>query len=477
MEPALAKGDIVQLEISDAAFEGKAVARHQGFVVFVQGAVPGDVVRARITKRKRAYAEAALVEVLTPSPVRVEPRCAHFGVCGGCKWQHVAYDTQLGFKQQHVRDAFERIAGFTSLEILPIIGADRPYYYRNKMEFSFSDRQWLAAPPDPGASDARPTAEPQLYLGFHAPSRYDKVIDVGECFLQSERTVQIVDFVRSFARRHTVPAYRSEDHSGYLRFLVVRETRRTNEVMVNLVTLTDRPELMELFARELVGALPFVTTVVNTINEKKAQIAYGDRERILLGPGHIVEELGGYRFVISAGSFFQTNTEQAERLYAVAGDFAELTGRENVYDLYSGTGAIAIVLSGKAQSVVGIESVESAITDARRNAERNGVTNCSFVLGDLKDRLTRDTDWIKKHPTPDVMMIDPPRSGMHPKVIEQLKTMRVPRLVYVSCNPTTQARDVKMLCEGTYRLQKLQPVDMFPHTFHVENVALLTLSS
>ena len=476
MTPSLTKGEEVRLEISAAAFEGKAVARHEGLVVFVHGAVPGDVVTAQVTKRKRAYAEARVLRIESPSHDRVEPRCVHFGVCGGCKWQHVAYETQLRFKQQHVEDAFERIGGFSSPGVLPIIGSASPYFYRNKMEFSFSDRQWLAVPPSPDASDPVSEERQNVYLGFHAPSRYDKVIDITECYLQSERTVQILEFVRSFAHRHCLPAYTSEDHSGYLRFLVVRETKRTSQVMVNLVTLTDRPDVMGVFAEELISAFPFVTTVINTMNDRKAQVAFGETERILAGEGVIVEELGGYRFVISAGSFFQTNTEQAERLFEVARTLAGLTGGETVYDLYSGTGTIAIVLSRFAKAVIGIESVKSAIDDANRNATLNGVTNCSFVQGDLKDRLTKQTEWKSKYPPPDVLVIDPPRSGMHPKVVEELKSMRVPRIVYVSCNPTTQARDVKLLCDGPYRLDRLQPVDMFPHTYHVENVALLTLS-
>jgi 23S rRNA (uracil1939-C5)-methyltransferase len=474
MALTLTRGEEVRLEVSSAAFEGKAVARHEGLVVFIHGAVPGDVVTARITKRKRTYAEATVVRVETPSPERVVPRCGHFGVCGGCRWQHMAYESQLRFKEQHVLDAFERIGHFSSPSIMPIIGSPSPYYYRNKMELSFSDRQWLAAPP--AAMEAGETGIP-IFLGFHAPGRYDKVIDIKECYLQSERTVKIVQCVRDFARSQGLPVYTSQDHSGYLRFLVIRETKRTDQVMVNLVTLTDRPDVMRSFAHVLTAECPFVTTIVNTINTRRAQVAFGDTERVVHGDGVIVEELGGCRFVISAGSFFQTNTQQAERLIEVVRSFAALTGSETVYDLYSGTGTIAIILSRNAKAVLGIEAVQSAIDDAQRNVKINGVTNCQFVRGDLKDRLTKETDWRRDHPEADVLVIDPPRSGMHPKVVEELKSMRVRRIVYVSCNPTTQARDVKALCEGPYRLEKLQPVDMFPHTYHVENVALLTTSS
>lgn len=475
MAPPLTKGQEVRLEVSSAAFEGKAVARYEGFVVFVHGAVPGDVVSARVTKLKRSYAEAVLERIESPSPIRTSARCVHFGVCGGCKWQHVTYESQLRFKQEHVVDAFQRIGGVPSPVVLPIIGSSEEYFYRNKMEFSFSSQRWLASPPRPGEESGQASDAAGLYLGFHAPQRYDKVIDLEECHLQSERTVRMVQFVREFGRRNGLPVYVSEDHSGYLRFLVIRETKRTAQVMVNLVTLTDRPEVMKSFTEEIVAAFPFITTVVNTVNSRRAQVAFGDLERVLHGDGVIVEELGGCRFVISAGSFFQTNTLQAERLFEVARSFAGLTGSEVVYDLYSGTGAIAIVLARHAKMVIGIEAVQSAINDAERNARLNGVNNCTFLAGDLKDRLTKETEWKRNVPAPDVLVIDPPRSGMHPKVVEEIMTLGAPRIVYVSCNPATQARDVKDLCATVYRLDALQPVDLFPHTFHVENVALLTL--
>jgi 23S rRNA (uracil1939-C5)-methyltransferase len=475
MAVQLNKGEELKLEVSSAAFEGKAVARHEGLVLFVHGAVPGDVVTARITKLKRSYAEAVVSQVDRPSPLRIQARCAHFGVCGGCKWQHVRYEGQLRFKQQHVEDAFQRIGGFSSIDMLPIIGSSEEYLYRNKMEFSFSDQQWLATPPPRDTKGGGSERDPSLFLGFHAPQRYDKVIDLDECHLQSKRTMDIVRSVRAFGRRNNLPVYTTASHSGYLRFLVVREAKRTKQMMVNLVTLTDRPDVMSRLAEELLAEFPFITTMINTINSGRAQVAFGETEQILHGDGVIVEQLGGYRFVISAGSFFQTNTLQAEKLYEVARSFAALTGSETVFDLYSGTGTIAIVISRHAKTVVGIEAVQSAIDDAERNVRINGVTNCTFVAGDLKDRLTKQTEWMAAFPAPDVVIVDPPRSGMHPKAVEALRRMRVPRIVYVSCNPTTQARDVKVLCEGDYRLEKLQPVDMFPHTFHVENVALLTL--
>jgi 23S rRNA (uracil1939-C5)-methyltransferase len=312
-----------------------------------------------------------------------------------------------------------------------------------------------------------------IFLGLHVPQRYDKVLDIDECHLQSVVSNQILNFTRDFARRNHLNVYDSDRNSGYLRFLVIRESKKTKEVMANLVTFENRPDTMKQYAAELTAHVEQVTTVVNTINSKKAQIAFGEAENIYLGNGWIHERLGNHNFSISASSFFQTNVAQAEKLYGVVKDFGEFKSTDVVFDLYSGTGSIAIFISDSVKEVVGIESVESAIHDAEKNARSNGITNCRFLLGDLKDRLTKDTSWMSSHPKPDVLVIDPPRNGMHPKVVEEILGLAPERIVYVSCNPATQARDVKLLCTEKYQLIKLQPVDMFPHTFHIENVALL----
>ena len=478
-EPNLLKrGDEIDLTVDDAAFEGRTIGRHEGFVVFVDGAVPGDTVRVRILKSKKSYAEAKVVALEQPSPYRVAPQCRHFGPCGGCKWQHVDYSLQLKFKQQHVVDAFERIGGFPSPNVLSIIGSDDAFFYRNKMEYSFSNKEWLELPPmTPTTSELEiGHSTLDIHLGLHVPQRYDKVLEITECLLQSDQSNSILNFVRSFARRENLPVYSSDDDVGYLRFLVIRQSKRTNELMVNLVTFEDRPEIMKQMTKELLQAVPGITTVVNTINSKKAQIAFGYRERVYAGEGIIHERLGNLLFTISASSFFQTNTSQTERLYAVARDLAVLKLTDVVWDLYSGTGSIALFISDAVSRVIGVESVGAAVKDAERNARENKIMNCSFVLGDLKDWLTKDTDWIKSHQRPDVMIIDPPRSGMHPKVVEEIVELAPPRIVYVSCNPTTQARDVKLLA-GRYEILALQPVDMFPHTYHIENVAQLVLRS
>jgi 23S rRNA (uracil1939-C5)-methyltransferase len=473
----LKRGDEIILTVDDAAFEGRTIGRHEGFVVFVDGAVPGDSVKVRLLKVKKSYADAKVVSVEQPSPHRVAPKCRHFGPCGGCKWQHVDYRLQLTFKQQHVVDAFERIGGFPNPSVLPIIGSDDVFFYRNKMEYSFSEKEWLDVPPpklDSERTEHPGSSQSEVHLGLHVPQRYDKVLEITECLLQSDDSNSILDFVRSFARRENLPVYSSDDDVGYLRFLVIRQSKRTNELMVNLVTFEDRPEVMKQMTKELLQAVPAITTVVNTINSRKAQIAFGDREKVYAGDGIIHERLGNLLFTISTGSFFQTNTAQAEKLYAVARNLAVLKPTDVVWDLYSGTGSIALSIADAVSRVIGVESVGAAVDDAERNARANNITNCSFVLGDLKDRLTKDTDWIKSHQKPDVVIIDPPRSGMHPKVVDEILEIAPRRIVYVSCNPATQARDVKLLA-SRYEILALQPVDMFPHTYHIENVAQLVL--
>ncbi len=475
--PRLKRGDEVELEITATAFEGNSIARLQGLVVFVEGAVPGDTIIARVWKIKKNLVEARLLRLIKPSPLRRTPRCVHFGTCGGCKWQHVDYQGQLQFKQQHVVDAFERIGGFSDIPIQPIVGAEEIFFYRNKMEFSFSDQEWLDTPPPINSGmpeeERDDIARSGVFLGLHVPQRYDKILDLKECHLQSLASNRILKFTREYCREQGMIVYSSDLDEGYLRFLVVRQSKRTNEMMVNLVTRTDEPSFMTDFANALKREVPEITTIVNTINTKKAQIAYGETERVYAGGGTIKEQLGRHSFIISAGSFFQTNTSQAERLYEIVGQFGGFNKTDTVFDLYSGTGSIALFVSSDVLQVVGVESVQSALSDANRNCAANGITNCSFILGDLKDRLTIDKSWMEKYPKPDVIILDPPRSGVHTKVLEKILEIAPPKIVYVSCNPTTQARDVKLLCGNKYHLQQMRPVDMFPHTYHIENVALL----
>ncbi len=464
------RGEEIRLTLESFAFEGKAVARVDGLVAFVSGGVAGDEVRARLTKVKKQFVEAETLEILKPSTLRTEPRCKHFGTCGGCKWQHVDYQAQLDFKRQHVIDALERIGGFKGVTVQPTLGAPEIYYYRNKMEFSFGQR-WLTKEEleerKVGASEAKES----FALGLHIPKRFDRILDLDECWLQSETSYRIVNAVRQFSFDHHLTIYSTETHTGYLRNLVIREGKRTGDLMVNLVTSEERPDVMEALREGLLSQFPQITTVVNNITDRKSQVAIGDTEKVYHGPGYITERIGKRTYNISANSFFQTNTSQAENLYEAARNMAHLKPSDVVFDLYSGTGTIALHIADNVSQVVGIESVPSAVEDAERNARANGVGNCQFVLGDLKDALTQSPAWLENQATPNVIIMDPPRAGMHGRVIEQLLKLSPDRMVYVSCNPATQARDLQLLCgEGDYAISAVQPVDMFPHTYHVESV-------
>ncbi len=485
----LKKEDIIEVTIESTGFEGKSVARVDGMVVFVEGAIAGDVVKAKIYKTKKKYAEAKLVEVVTPSAQRTTARCSYFGVCGGCKWQHVEYPTQLQYKQQHVADALEHIGGFKGLNILPIVGSDEVFYYRNKLEFSFSDKRWLTekdmdAIPNvegkivsPNDEDAAGQQQNPMTIaaGFHVPQRWDKVLDVHECFLMSEASNGILNTVRAFGVKNNIPAYSPEGETGYFRNLVIREGKNTGDVMVNLVTFEDSPEVMERLAVELREKFPAITTIINNVTKRKSQVAVGEYEKIYFGDGLIHDTLGTHRFQISANSFFQTNTKQAEKLYSITKEFAGLKLTDLVYDLYCGTGSIGIFISDSVKQVVGIELVESSIMNARKNAELNNISNIEFLAGDLKELLTKDVAWKEQYANPNVIIVDPPRSGMHPKAVEELGRMKVPTIIYVSCNPATLARDLQMLAKDGYQIEKIQPVDMFPHTYHIECVVKLVL--
>ncbi len=479
------KGSEIELTVESLSGDGRTVARKDGVVVFVENALPGDTVLARVWKFKKNYAEARALRILKPSSSRVQAECMHFGVCGGCKWQDLAYDAQLQFKHRRVVEAFQRIGGFPDPQVGPVIGCASPYFYRNKMEFTFSRERWLtdeemrlieeeAGYKSVGAEESPdgPKGAMNLFLGLHVPQRYDKVVDISECRLQSDLSNEIVCAVRDAAREWKWDVYSSETQSGYLRHLVIRQSKRTGEVMVNLVTNGFRGHAMEDLTGYLVSRFPGITTVVNNSTTRMSMVALGEEEKVYYGSGYIRERLGEHTFQVSANSFFQTNTEQAEILYSTAKDYAELSASDVLYDLYSGTGTIAIFLAGAVERVLGVEVVESAIRDAETNAKLNHIANCYFLQGDLKDRLTRDSSWLDEHPRPTVIVADPPRSGMHEKVIERMIRLSPGRIVYVSCNPATQARDAKLLSGGGYRLEKIQPVDMFPHTDHIEAVAL-----
>ncbi len=453
-----------KVTIEDIGAEGKALARVDQVVVFVKQAIPGDVVDLQVTRKKGRYMEARVVHTHRLSGERTDPFCEHFGICGGCKWQHLPYDRQLFYKHKQVVDAFRHIAGSEPEEILPILPSSPTTRYRNKLEYTFSNHRWLLE----GENDSRESLEHTNAVGLHVPGRFDKVVDIRTCHLQEEPTNLIRNHLREEALARNLTFYDHRTNEGFLRNLIIR-TSSLGEVMVILSVQYDKPVLYELL-RSVSDRFPDLTSLMYTINPKKNESLYDQEILLYAGRDHIFEQMEGLTFKIGPKSFFQTNTGQALRLYQVAREFAGLQGNEVLYDLYTGTGTIANFMAGQAARVVGIESVPEAIHDARVNAELNGITNATFITGDMKDVFTGEL--IRDHGKPDVLITDPPRAGMHAKVVDQILRIAPGRIVYVSCNPATQARDVELLARS-YSVRKIQPVDMFPHTHHVENVALL----
>jgi len=466
----VARGDILELVVEKFADRGRSLARigDAGFVVFLEGAVPGDRVRAQVRRRKGRFAEARVLEVLDPSPLRTTPRCEYFGVCGGCKWQHVSYPAQLEMKRQAVVDALTHTGGLDlatlGVTVPPTMGCDEPYFYRNKMEFSFASARWLTDEEIATGADF----DRDFALGLHVPGRFDRVLDLHACYLQSEWSARAVNATRDFARSHGWEPWDARQQRGFLRHLVVRTPAHVDERMLNLVVSRHDAERMEQFAAFVRLALPETTTLIETVNDSPAQTAFGD-SRALFGPGVVHDRLGPFTFEIGPNSFFQTNTRQAERLYDVAAGAAALGPDDLVYDLFCGTGTITLWLARYARHVVGVELVEEAVAGARASMLANGVDNCTFVAGDMLRVLT--PDFFSEHGAPDVVVVDPPRAGLHPRVAERLADARPPRLIYVSCNPQTQARDLAILGAGrAYAITTVQPVDLFPHTAHIECV-------
>jgi 23S rRNA (uracil1939-C5)-methyltransferase len=453
--------------VEDYAAEGRSLARLEGKVVFIDGAVPGDVVDVRLTKSKKDWAEGKVAHFHTFSNERVQPFCEHFGVCGGCKWQMLPYEKQLEYKQNEVAQHLRRIGKIVLPEIAPIMGAFPSRRYRNKLEFTFSNRRYLL--PDELTSNGFITQENAV--GFHAPGVFDKVIDIRTCHLMDEPANLIRNTVREFARVQGYTYYDIKEHHGWLRNLIVRVCR-SGEVMVNFCFgHEDATEHKRLFDH-LLEMVPSISTLIYTINPKWNDSLYGLHPQVYTGKGYVMENLEDFTFKIGPKSFFQTNTSQGERLYQVVRTFAELTGQETVYDLYCGTGSIGIFLSRQAGKVIGVETVEEAIADAKENADLNGIRHAEFFVGDVID-VCNDA-FIEQHGKPDVIITDPPRAGMHEKLVRKLLDMEVPTIVYVSCNPATQARDLNLLDEK-YAVTRIQPVDMFPHTHHIENVVQIKL--
>jgi len=456
------------IQITDFAAEGKALCRVDDCVVFVPYCVPGDIVDLQVTRKKHSFMEARVERLKKPSAVRCEARCKHFGECGGCKWQILPYPEQLRYKQQQVVDNLTRIGKVALPEISPILGSQKVYEYRNKLEFSFSNKKWLSWDTI-NAAGGLENVDKSYALGFHAPSSFDKVLDIEECFLMPDINNQIRNFLRAYARERGLTFYNEREHSGFLRSLILRSNEQ-GEMMVTIAFAEDKPTERDALLQAVHERFPEVTALLWVLNEKFND-TIGDLEvHTYFGKDHIIETMENLHFKVGPKSFYQTNTEQAYELYKVVRAYANLTGKELVYDLYTGTGTIAQFVAAQAKQVIGIEYVPEAIEDAKINAAFNGIDNTLFFAGDMKKVL--DQAFIAKYGRPDVIITDPPRAGMDEDVVKTILFAAPERIVYVSCNPATQARDLQLL-DTDYQVMKVQPVDMFPHTQHVENVVLL----
>lgn len=456
-----------QIEILDVAAEGKAITRWKDKVIFVPYVAPGDVVDLQIYRQKRSFAEGRVLKFHKYSPLRAQPFCEHFTVCGGCKWQHMPYEEQIKFKQKQVFDNLTRIGKIPLPEFMPILGSKKTQFYRNKLEFTFSNKRWLTQQ----EVDKEQEYKDMNGLGFHIPGCFDKVLDIKKCWLQDDISNQIRLAIREYTLSHGYTYFDLRNQEGLMRNMIVR-TSSTGELMLIVAFYYNDKEKIKELLQYIADKFPQITSLMYVINSKCNDTITDQEILVYKGNDHIFEEMEGLKFKIGPKSFYQTNSEQAHVLYSVAREFAGLTGNELVYDLYTGTGTIANFVSSKASKVIGIEYVPEAIEDAKVNSAINHITNTLFYAGDMKDILT--LDFIKEHGRPDVIITDPPRAGMHEDVIKAILFAEPKRIVYVSCNPATQARDLSLL-DVKYKVTKVQPVDMFPHTHHVENVVLMEL--
>lgn len=453
------------IPITDVAAEGKAIAKVDGLTVFVPFVVPGDVVDIQITRKKSSYADGKAVRFESFSERRAEAFCSHYGVCGGCKWQILPYEEQLKYKQKQVTDNLQRIGKVELPEISPILGAPETMFYRNKLEFTFSDKRWLTEEEIASGKEFRQMNA----LGFHIPGMFDKVLDIDKCWLQNDLSNQIRNSIRGFCLQNNYSFFDLRNQSGLMRTLIIRNTS-IGEWMLIVVFYEDDAEKRKKLLNHVAEKFPQITSLLYIINQKANDTITDQEVVVWRGRDYIVEEMEGLQFKIGPKSFYQTNSQQAYNLYKIAREFADLSGNELVYDLYTGTGTIANFVARDAKKVIGIEYVEEAIEDAKENSRNNNIENTLFFAGDMKDILTQE--FINFHGRPDVIITDPPRAGMHDDVIETILFAEPKRIVYVSCNPATQARDLNLL-DSKYRVTRVQPVDMFPHTHHVENVVLL----
>ncbi|NBW27411.1 MAG: 23S rRNA (uracil(1939)-C(5))-methyltransferase RlmD [Flavobacteriaceae bacterium] len=454
------------IKVLDAGAKGLSVAKApDGKVIFIPNVVPGDVVDIQTLKKRKAYYEGKAVRFHEFSEHRIDPVCEHFGVCGGCKWQNMKYSQQLFYKQNEVKNHLQRIGKIELPEFETILGSEKQFFYRNKMEFSFSNSRWLTQ----SELESQEDIENRNALGFHIPKMWDKILDINKCFLQEDPSNAIRNEIREFANLNSLTFFNPKSHQGLLRTLMIR-TSSVGEIMVLIQFFEDDKQNRELLLDHLYEKFPQITSLQYVINNKANDTLYDTDVKLFKGRDYILEEMEGMKFSINAKSFYQTNSEQAYELYKITRDFAGLTGNEIVYDLYTGTGTIAQFVSTKAKKVIGVESVPEAIEDAKENAKRNEITNCEFFVGDMK--VVFNEAFIANHGKPDVIITDPPRDGMHKDVIEQILKIEPQKVVYVSCNSATQARDLALM-DKKYKVKRVRPVDMFPQTHHVENVVLL----
>lgn len=459
------KKNLSNIEIFDIAEEGKGVGRHDDLVLFIDKAIPGDIVDVELQRKKKNFAEGRVLSIIQDSPYRITPFCPHFGVCGGCKWQHMSYEGQLKFKQQSVDNALFRIGKVDTSSMETILPSAQTQYYRNKLEYTFSNKKWLTNLDEEVVPDSLDA------LGFHVPGRFDKILDIDHCYLQQDPSNIIRNKIGAFAKENSISFYDLRGHEGALRNLIIR-TSSTGEVMVIVVFAYPEEGQVELLMNYVADSFPDIVSLLYIINQKRNDTIFDQEVLIFRGRDFIYEEMEGLKFKVGPKSFYQTNSHQAYELYKITREFADLKGDELVYDLYTGAGTIANFVAKSAKEVIGVEYVPSAIEDAKVNSAINGVENTKFYAGDMKDVLT--ADFVAEHGKPDVIITDPPRAGMHPDVVARIVEMAAPKIVYVSCNAATQARDLEMLAIK-YDVVRIKPVDMFPQTQHVENVVLLKL--
>lgn len=461
----LRKGDSPHLKVESLAFGGLGVAKYGDKVVFVRGAIPQQTVKTAIIKKRKSYFEGIALDVIEESEYYFKPPCLHFKYCGGCSHQNLYYTEQLNQKQKQVEDIFLRLGGYESQKVNKIVGCVDVWNYRNKMEFTFSKNIWYENSNSPNMP---------LALGLHIPKRFDKILDISDCHIQDIECNSILKLVKELSIDHDLSVWDVRKHVGFLRNVVIRKGFNTDEIMVNFITSEyDREKLIPI-AKELSTRFSKIISIVNNINSRHGGSSQGQSEYNLYGKSVIHEKLGDYKFIISANSFFQTNTKQAEKLYQIILNECKLTKKDVVYDLFCGTGSISIFLANRAKHVFGFELVKSAIKDAKNNLKLNDIDNCTFFEGDLMNIFTNNNE-LENIPKPDVMVIDPPRSGMHPKTVNQVLEQTPKRIVYVSCNPSTQVRDIKFFTENSYSIINIQPVDMFPHTPHIENIVTMEI--